>query len=59
MPKFEYYFGDRWFKIDGRPIMVDEQLTETEDPHLAQRQALTQAHYEDTGEQVLMKIRYE
>lgn len=39
--------------------MIDEQLTESEIIHLAQRQALNRAHYMDTGEQLLMKIRYE
>lgn len=59
MLKWEYYFGDHYFKIDGRLIIFDEQLTETEDPHLSQPQALNQAHYKDNGEQVLTKIRYE
>lgn len=59
MSTWAYDLSGRCFRIDGRSIMIDEQLTEIEITHLAQRQALTRAHYMDTGERLLMKIRYE
>ncbi|RHZ65507.1 uncharacterized protein CDV56_107707 [Aspergillus thermomutatus] len=45
--------------IWGRPIRIEEQLTEVPDPRYAEIQVLTLARYEDTNEPIMLKIRYE
>ncbi|OJJ35854.1 hypothetical protein ASPWEDRAFT_112000, partial [Aspergillus wentii DTO 134E9] len=52
-------FAGRGRIIKGRPIMSEKQLTEFVDHRFAQRQALTLARYEDTGDPIMLKIRYD
>lgn len=61
--------GDTWFrdlvgrtyeiKELGMTVVIEKQLTEVEDPRMAQMHVLTHGRIQETGSEVLVKIRYE
>ncbi|GFF95207.1 hypothetical protein IFM53868_07905 [Aspergillus udagawae] len=59
MPDWRFDLTNRVRIILGRPILIEEQLTELPDPRYSERQVLTLARYTDTDEPVMLKIRYE
>lgn len=59
-PFWAFNFTGRTRKIEKRPIKIEKQLTEIDDPEYSQRHVMALAQYLD-GEQepIMLKIRYE
>ncbi|ODM19552.1 hypothetical protein SI65_04536 [Aspergillus cristatus] len=45
--------------IDDQPIRIEKQLTEVADLKYGQRHVLALAHNMDTGDEIILKIRYD
>lgn len=59
MPEWKFDLTGRVRTIHGRPIRIQEQLTELSDPRYSERQVLTLARYMDTNQPIMLKIHYE
>ncbi|RHZ62615.1 hypothetical protein CDV55_104452 [Aspergillus turcosus] len=59
MTDWKFDLTGRVRTILGRPIRIEEQLSELDDERYSERQVLTLARYMDTDEPIMLKIRYE